>query len=380
MIPKIETLREWASSNLSIQEEYEKWRDSEDNLEKAELDHCPECGVETEPSHHGPYCSNHGELLSPYKEKARVYIDDPSEAPEGVEIQTGPRGGLYYVTDSEADKPPEEVHVARDTLRDGILYMDADEIAEVLESVPEYFVPGLVDDVQEYLTRTRAAPHLSFAMEGESNPSVQEWTNEFAERYGEEQAAILEEVFTSWMDWHTNREARPLWAYAAIETNNYNHPLGPGGLKNASPEQREAFRNYREFTQEKLREAYGDTVPAFRVYGGETAEKLLEGKEKGERVSFVPRTLSSWSTRAIFPSQFSDVYQEGSTAVVRMEVPVEDIWATSLTNINMSPDANEVVAGLGDEVKLKPEQISSNPGSPKWMAEALVWQREVLDV
>lgn len=42
--------------------------------------------------------------------KARRYIDDPSEAPEGVEVHEGPQGGLWYQTeDSDGDAPDIEV-------------------------------------------------------------------------------------------------------------------------------------------------------------------------------------------------------------------------------------------------------------------------------
>jgi len=41
------------------------------------------------------------ELAKGEVEKARVYIKDPSEAPEGAKIQRGPRGGLYYESNTE---------------------------------------------------------------------------------------------------------------------------------------------------------------------------------------------------------------------------------------------------------------------------------------
>lgn len=34
--------------------------------------------------------------------KRRVYIQDPSEAPEGAEVHEGSQGGLYYETESAA--------------------------------------------------------------------------------------------------------------------------------------------------------------------------------------------------------------------------------------------------------------------------------------
>lgn len=35
--------------------------------------------------------------------KARRYVDNPNDAPEGVEVQEGPQGGYYYETESEID-------------------------------------------------------------------------------------------------------------------------------------------------------------------------------------------------------------------------------------------------------------------------------------
>lgn len=39
--------------------------------------------------------------------KGRRYIDNPSEAPEGVEVQEGPQGGLWYQTEDSEDGSPD---------------------------------------------------------------------------------------------------------------------------------------------------------------------------------------------------------------------------------------------------------------------------------
>ena len=41
-------------------------------------------------------------------EKARKYISDPSQAPKGVKVQRGPKGGVFYETGSTEDKPEKE--------------------------------------------------------------------------------------------------------------------------------------------------------------------------------------------------------------------------------------------------------------------------------
>lgn len=47
-------------------------------------------------------------ILNTLTEKARRYVDDPSEAPEDVEVQEGPQGGLYYETDSTGESKPSD--------------------------------------------------------------------------------------------------------------------------------------------------------------------------------------------------------------------------------------------------------------------------------
>lgn len=41
-------------------------------------------------------------------EKKRVYVKSPSEAPKGVQLKRGPRGGLYYEVDEKTGKPKTE--------------------------------------------------------------------------------------------------------------------------------------------------------------------------------------------------------------------------------------------------------------------------------
>ena len=47
---------------------------------------------------YGYYQQNNPEFKSRRKNKRRVYITDPSEAPDNVDVEEGPRGGMYYET------------------------------------------------------------------------------------------------------------------------------------------------------------------------------------------------------------------------------------------------------------------------------------------
>jgi len=42
------------------------------------------------------------------QKQGRVYVDNPSEAPKGVQLKRGPKGGLYYEEHGGAEKPKEE--------------------------------------------------------------------------------------------------------------------------------------------------------------------------------------------------------------------------------------------------------------------------------
>lgn len=67
--PSPETIKEWAERPEPMEELYREW-------------------------------VMEGKFPMPGKiEKGRRYVDDPSEAPEGVEVQEGPQGGYFYETD-----------------------------------------------------------------------------------------------------------------------------------------------------------------------------------------------------------------------------------------------------------------------------------------
>lgn len=80
-----------------------------------------DCYIETGVSNACDYCSKwdstsvkKGDNLPPFHPgcrclvKRKKYIKSPDEAPENVQVQRGPKGGLYYDTDSNGEAPQEE--------------------------------------------------------------------------------------------------------------------------------------------------------------------------------------------------------------------------------------------------------------------------------
>lgn len=84
------------------------------------------------------------------KQKRRVYIQDPSEAPEDANVQEGPRGGLYYERPSD-DYDTElvdgvTVGAVHDTVTDAVseaqVYVEQDEMSPE-DALQEAFFDGL---------------------------------------------------------------------------------------------------------------------------------------------------------------------------------------------------------------------------------------------
>lgn len=48
-----------------------------------------------------------GKIVREALEKGRRYVEDPSDAPEGVQVQEGPRGGHYYEVDESGEEEPQ---------------------------------------------------------------------------------------------------------------------------------------------------------------------------------------------------------------------------------------------------------------------------------
>ena len=77
--------------------------------------------------------------------KSRTYIKDPSEAPKGVSVQRGPRGGLYY----ESGAPPEtEAFIERQSLRDRMISGHLEHQQQLLEQGTHHPEDAMLLDIE----------------------------------------------------------------------------------------------------------------------------------------------------------------------------------------------------------------------------------------
>lgn len=96
--------------------------------------------------------------------KARRYIDDPSEAPEWADVQEGPEGGLYYETD---DEPGESESVLDDIADD--LGVDLDDVeTEEEDDGPD--VQSVEEELEADFDDALSAVPEGYQLDQESQP------------------------------------------------------------------------------------------------------------------------------------------------------------------------------------------------------------------
>lgn len=230
-----------------------------------------------------------------------VSIRHKSEAPEGAQTVTGPRGGLYYVPGTGEDK-------------DGSDNGSGGRTQEWREEFQDRDFDRLRDEPFEFLDR--------------ESPRVDA---------GEARNTLL-----AWNDWPT--EAPEMWVYAADKTGNTNvHPDvdTSEGQSKLTPDVEEDLEEYASTTQSIVRETdptYDpdtDTVRVYRGIGGEVVQDLreeFEGRPSGAKIQeeVRHRSLSSWSSDPRVADMFAtQAEQEG--VVLEQRVKVDNIIGTSYT-------------------------------------------------
>lgn len=182
------------------------------------------------------------------------------------------------------------------------------------------------------------------------------------ERLPEEEFGVdeLEGMGNGWRESQVsllNPSTRSIWATAADETGNENFPVDSNlSDPNADHFQEDVIRESKQFTEETLREMFGDSVPVARGVEGDFAEQLKEAKENGEQIEIEPRTLESWSTFPDHAEQFA-TRETGEGVLITQEIPVEEIWMSSHTTPGLAEEENEIVAGRGGSYTVRPEDI-----------------------
>tara|TARA_Y100000310_G_scaffold163256_1_gene163099 strand:+ start:1805 stop:2647 length:843 start_codon:yes stop_codon:yes gene_type:complete len=126
----------------------------------------------------------HSTRNNEYVQKAKIYVKDSSKAPEGANVQRGPRGGLYY----ESGAPPgTEAFIERQSLRDRMIehqqqllelgtYHPEDAMLLDIEFLAKHGGPNQQPDLKEYYSKLLETGSLVTVemLEGESLEYVKE--------------------------------------------------------------------------------------------------------------------------------------------------------------------------------------------------------------
>ena len=91
------------------------------------------------------------------------------------------------------------------------------------------------------------------------------------------------------------------------------------------PERKDAIGKFSDYVTEAYREAFGDTVPAFRGVDADNRGELRDAQERarrGQGVGLRQMALTSWSTD---PSAAKGFAEGREAVIVRKEIPVENI-------------------------------------------------------
>lgn len=322
--------------------------------------------------------------------KERIYVDDPAEIPEGVTPQEGEQGGIYYDTDElgegDGDDPqaspptPDELIEAhgldgldevKNTIAAGILEgTDLGELAErVAEEKSDRYIIRALKDVEKSVSKP---------IEGYENPAKavyfwddesefpQEAENKFRESVDDEIGENADKIFSGWWKDMFSDDVAPLWQAVMNETGNenildgsetHNNDTSAGESSVAevdvSESELQAVHEYKAHTEEVMREMYGDTVTVYRGLHDDAGRKLREAKENGESIEMERRPLESYSTEL---RQTKEYAKKPGGVVIKDEVPVEDVWASSDSGFLV--DTENELAVAHDEVReIDPDNI-----------------------
>lgn len=189
----------------------------------------------------------------------------------------------------------------------------------------------------------------------------------FSDFANEDTRERVDSLSRTWAGWPTDSNTRPMWTAASEITHNENDPGDITGTPlidefgaDVDQEDVDAMKDFAEFTEEKLREEYGDSITAHRfLHSGEISSEeegdseIIEKVKNGEKVQ--PRTLGSWTTNKdkipeIIDAVAPNANQEDidNAIVVTKEIPVDKVMAHHETTPELAhTEQEEVVAMLG---------------------------------
>lgn len=133
-------------------------------------------------------------------------------------------------------------------------------------------------------------------------------------------------------------------------------------INGVSADQYRHAKAMKEYTVDKLKEAFGDEITLFRGLrdtdgdGGSLVDALESAKKTGESVAMEHRPLESWTYQPATAFYYGD-------AVIKRTVPTDSVMASSLV-ATISPLENEVVVEHEPESEVSPEDIVLDRSEP----------------
>jgi hypothetical protein len=310
--------------------------------------------------------------------KANIYIDDPSEAPNGVEIHEGPRGGLYYESEGSVDE-------------------DEAESSGVAGASPATLAEGYRDAVQE---RLEQAPLSDWENGLDPSRMTMEEYEQFEEPFRLVEAPgeiedVTPDALNRFGGWPNSEATVPVWAWARekygvdklhpdVEEEVAEHDL--------SPEQAEQFEQAAALDQALHREwnpTYDpgtDTIEVFRGTGAEHFQEELDQLIRSgvgpstDEADVTHRAVESWTANPVVAGNFAE---DNHGVVISTRVPVERVIGSWLSSgLFGGEEAEVLVAGDPDGDTYTRENVNIMDQEERWQLyneEAVAVRNEWVD-
>lgn len=291
----------------------------------------------------------------------------------------------YEYVDDKLTKPgqsQDEVLDFRDNVRDVVSSAFEEEMAgsgvrdAVVENAPNQRVAStaFTDAIDEIL---RTESETGVELRGSADlRQADQMERAFKDENPQYDDIDLGKAFDQWTQSASKTATAPLWEIARQETGNENYHdyLDVNPESYVGEDEYEAMQAYAEWSQDRLREMYGDSVPAYRGRN-DSSREVRDAVESGDPAEH--RALESWSTNPVLASKFA-----GNNGIVyETEIPVEDIVASHLNGAGKEEEA-EIVPMLEEQKEWDEDQIHDFEQTDKAEAERQMaddlfnWMRE----
>lgn len=333
-----------------------------------------------------------GRLLAQVPDNA-TSIDSPDEC-DGNVIE-GPQGGMYCVPSDSGDggddtEPDSEIvedlpdeysgdyqerkeikNSAAELVENGASYTEA--VSTIEESVSGLDERAMKEIRQQaYINRSNemeiagdsvpVSPIIRTSYSQDDSPIREASKEELETRLPEGEGGVdrLQSMGNDWREAQINllnTGTASIWATISENTGNDNFPdEAPISSPTADSFEQEIIEEQKQYTEDTLREMFGDTVPLSRGIDGEFAQQIQEAAESGEEIELEARAVESWTTFPDHAEQFATM-ETGDGVIITQEVPVEEIWASSHTTPGLAEEENEFLVGKEDSFSIDPENV-----------------------